>query len=548
MIVPLRGCSALCSTSNGSNERRKKHHHDLAFNLVTISRITCGFKPSSRVNPVLRSSFVPGVVSEEKKYTLNWSGEEDKSFKGCVGKEPKEMGLELGSNLTSRIKLQFLEERDGEILSKRIMHLSRDNKVRSALAMYASMEASEIHPNAHACNSLLSCLVRNGAVGDALRVFETMRKKEIATGHTYSLILKAVAGTKGYYSVINLFKTLEKEETTRKGFDAVVYNTMISVCGKAKNWVETERLWRELKQNTNGGTTVTYCLLVSTFVQSGQTELAVDAYNEMVQVGLEPGEDVMKAIVASCTKEGNWTVALNVLRKMLDCGFRPNAITYNAMLNCLGKAGEADLAFEIYDRMKLSGHVPDVYTWNALLTALYRSQQYADALRLFVNIKEESSPLNVHLYNTALMSCQRLGLWERSLQLLWQMESSGMSMITESYNHVIRACETARKPKVAWQVYRHMTQQKCKPDTFTYLSLTRACIWGSLWAEIEEMLENVPPNASLYNALIHGFCLRGKITSAKKLYTRMHYNGLAPDGKTRALMLQHLPDARTKKK
>lgn len=47
-------------------------------------------------------------------------------------------------------------------------------------------------------------------------------------------------------------------------------------------------------------------------------------------------------------------------------------------------------------------------------------------------------------------------------------------------------------------------------------------------------------DVSLYNAAIHGMCLRGKIESAKKLYMRMRKSGLKPDGKTRALMLQNL--------
>lgn len=604
MAVPLRGCSTVCSTSHGSlteshsNKRRKKscvpYFHcdfDLARQscrnfskidgLLMVLMVAEGggwrclkpmemsgfgraFLSRSRNHLVTFCSFESGLVCEEELSMSKWNGEEPQTFDSYEGKVqpwvtpaiPKETSLEPRSNLSpknrrlnlSRIKLHFLEERDEEILSNRILNLSRSNKARSALELYASMLASELRPNAHSCNSLLSCLVRNGLLDDALQVFETMRKKEMATGHTYSLILKAVASAQGCDSALEMFRAFEGEDASRNNFDAIVYNTIISVCGKARNWVETEKLWTRLKQNALSGTTVTYCLLVSTFVQCGQTELALDAYNEMIQNGLEPGEDVMKAMVASCTKEGKWTVALNVFQKMLDGGAKLNMITYNAMINCLGKAGETDLAFKIYDLMKSSGHIPDAYTWNALLSALYRSRRYVDALQLFVSIeKEQSFPLNVHLYNTALMSCQRLGLWERSLQLLWQMETSGMLMLTESYNHVIRACEAARKPKVALQVYQHMVQQKCAPDTFTYLSLIRACVWGSLWTEVEEILENVAPNASLYNAIIHGFCLRGKITLAKKLYAHMRSRGLTPDGKTRALMLQHLPDDRTKK-
>lgn len=59
-------------------------------------------------------------------------------------------------------------------------------------------------------------------------------------------------------------------------------------------------------------------------------------------------------------------------------------------------------------------------------------------------------------------------------------------------------------------------------------------------------LQSVGLNASLYNLLIQAFCSRGKIISAKRLYMKMRSHGLHPDGKTRALMLQHLPEDSTK--
>ncbi|KAK9197483.1 hypothetical protein WN943_005621 [Citrus x changshan-huyou] len=440
----------------------------------------------------------------------------------------------------SEIRVQFLEEANEEILSRRVLMLSRSNKVRSALELYESMKCSGLQPNVHACNSLLSCLIRNGLLDYALRVFEFMRTNEITMGHSYSLILKAVEHAQGFDSALDMFVGFGGYSRQKKDFDVIVYNTMISVCGRVNNWIETEKLWRSMKEDGLIGTRVTYSLLVCIFARCSQNELALDAYNEMIQNGLEPGDDVTQAVIGSCTREGKWDLALNLFENMLNGRLKPNLISCNALINSLGKAGEVKLAFKVHGIIKILGHTPDVYTWNGLLTALYKANQHADALQLFESIKtEQSSELNVHLYNTALMACQKLGLWEKSLQLLWQMETSELPVSTSSYNIVIHACEIARKPKIALQVYEHMVHRKCTPDTLTYLSLIRGCIWGSLWAEVEEILE-VAPDVSLYNAVIQGMCLRGKFESAKKLYTRMREIGLKPDGKTRALMLQNL--------
>ncbi|GJN08681.1 hypothetical protein PR202_ga26630 [Eleusine coracana subsp. coracana] len=389
-----------------------------------------------------------------------------------------------------RSRLHFLEERDEETLSKRMIKLSQSNKIRSATELFDSMRASGLQPSAHACNSLLACFVRQSSLRDAMKIFEFMKGKGMATGHTYTLILKTVASTDGYLSALQMFHEIQEEEDSKKMVDVIVYNTMISACGRAKDWRQVDKLWRSLEENSLNGTLMTYDLLVSTFVQCGQSELAIAAYQEMLLKRLEPSEDIMKAIIATCTKEGNWEFALTTFSRMLSACMKPNIILLNSMINALGKAGQDELAFRMYHMLTSSGLKPDQYTWSALLSALYRSGRYWDTLKLFQGIKaKHPSVLNDHLYNIALMSCERLGQWEHGLQLLWMMEKSGLKISAVSYNHVIRACEVACKPKVALKVYHRMTHQGCSPDTFTLLSIIRACIWGSLWNEVEDILQ-----------------------------------------------------------
>ncbi|KAF8673721.1 hypothetical protein HU200_048471 [Digitaria exilis] len=438
-------------------------------------------------------------------------------------------------------RLHFLEERDEETLSRRLIKLGQSNKVRSATELFDSMRASGLQPSAHACNSLLACFVRRSSLADAMRMFKFMKGERMATGHTYTLILKAVASNEGYASALEMFNEIEDEEDSKENVDVIVYNTMISLCGRAKDWRVVEKLWRRLEENSLRGSLLTYELLVSIFVQCGQSELAIAAYQEMIQNGLDPSEDIMKAIIASCTKEGKWEFALATFSKMLSAGMKPNIILFNSMINVLGKAGQDELAFRMYGLLTSSGLNPDQYTWSALLSALYMSGRYWDALELFQGIKAKHPTLsNDHLYNVALMSCEKLGQWEHGLQLLWMMEKSRLKMSVVSYNHVIGACEVASKPKVALQVYQHMINQRCLPDTFTHLSVIRACIWGSLWNEVDHILEEVAPDSSIYNTVIHGLCLRGKIGLANKVYAKMRSIGLVPDGKTRAFMLQHI--------
>ena len=188
--------------------------------------------------------------------------------------------------------------------------------------------------------------------------------------------------------------------------------------------------------------------------------------------------------ISACTKEDQWSLALKIFQSMLKKGMKPNLVACNALINTLGKAGKIGLVFKVYSVAKSLEHRPDEYTWNALLN------RYEDVLQLFDMIRSESlCGVNGYLYNRALMSCQKLGCWEKAVKLLYEMEGSGLAVSTPSYNLVISACEKSRQSKVALRVYEHMVQRECKADKFTYLSLVRSCIWGSLWDEVKDILK-----------------------------------------------------------
>ncbi|XP_048494441.1 pentatricopeptide repeat-containing protein At3g29290 isoform X2 [Beta vulgaris subsp. vulgaris] len=515
--------------------------HGLGPRLCHISSFDKPGKTRNSVNfKLMVASVEHGLVSKQGETPFVEDEVEEKqwSFRNldCGNGSSNCLSLALKEG---EMKLYYLEERDEVALSKRILGLSRNNKRTSALQLFRSMEFAGLRADLHACNSLLACLSRKDMVDDMLRVFAIMRRDKILSGHSCSLVLKAVASCHGSDKALQMFDEWEVESEMRNYFDAIVYNTMISICGKENRWVQMERVWKAMKENGNIGTAVTYRILVCTLVRCGQYEIAIDAYAEMLQNGIKPEYDAMQAVIGAYSKEEKWDLALSVFQSMLNYGLKPNLISCNALINSLGKAGKLKEAFKVYKHIRFLGHTPDSYTWNALLSAFYRANQYVNALRFFDSIQRDGSlKPNLQIYNTALMCCQRLGFWDKALKFLWKMEDLEISVSTESYNIAIGACEVARKPKVALQIYEHMVHKKCAPDTFTLLSLIRSCIWGDLWDEVEDILNESTANVSLYNAAIHGMYLRGRVESAKRLYLRMRDIGLVPDGKTRALMLQ----------
>ncbi|XP_076954416.1 pentatricopeptide repeat-containing protein At3g29290-like [Bidens hawaiensis] len=499
--------------------------------------------PNSRFSQIFRSDISSNTWSANPKPLIPSSRLHTSVLNASIAyaSDVKEHG-EDNDDVVYENRLQFLEERDEKNLSWRLLKLSRSDKVRSALELYASMDFMGLRPESHAFNALLSCLLRNEEFDDALHVFDSMKLSDRISGHSYNLVLQGVAKARGFEAAFELFEELVANDVHTKNLDQVLFNMMLTLCRDNKEWVKSEFVWRTMNNINCVGNAVTYQLLVTTFLACSQYGLAIEAYLEMVQNRVEPDARTMEAVIIAFAKDGRWDFALSVFRGMMKRKENSNIIIFNALIHSLGNNGQVNLAFKVFDCMKSLGHVPTSYTWNALLVALCRAEQYGDALRLFEKVQHESpSALGLHLYNTALTACKRVGAWRRALQILWEMEDLGLSVPVTSYCRLIGACEVGNEPKVALQVYQHMAHQKKSPDTLTLLSLIRSCIWGSLYDEVHEILKLVPPNAHLYNAAVQGFCLREKTESATKLYQEMRELGLSSDHKTRAMMLQFLP-------
>ncbi|KAL8167223.1 hypothetical protein V2J09_008722 [Rumex salicifolius] len=64
------------------------------------------------------------------------------------------------------------------------------------------------------------------------------KNKRIISGHSYSLVFKAVAKARGSDEAIKMFMDTVRESDHEKDFDVVVYNTIISVCKNTINGLQ----------------------------------------------------------------------------------------------------------------------------------------------------------------------------------------------------------------------------------------------------------------------------------------------------------------------
>ncbi|KAJ8546215.1 hypothetical protein K7X08_018798 [Anisodus acutangulus] len=203
----------------------------------------------------------------------------------------------------------YLEEMDEDALSKRILKLSTVNKPKSALAIYNSMNFSGLKPDLHACNSLISSLLRNGMLDNALKVFNSMKASELTTGHTHSLILKAVADARGCDTAINMFGELISSRSLREQID---------ICG------------------------------------SRRPKIALQVYYRMVRQKHSPDIFTLLSLMRVCIWGSLWNEAIEILKYS-----EPDGSLYNAAIQGMCLIGNLDLCKKLYTEMRQRGLQPD---------------------------------------------------------------------------------------------------------------------------------------------------------------------------------------------
>eukprot|EP00897_Mesotaenium_endlicherianum_P004749 jgi/Mesen1/4301/ME000022S03586 len=430
-----------------------------------------------------------------------------------------------------------------------------------------------------AYNTLIGAFARNGPYQAALGVMKRMRAAGVApTVRTYTAAMQALSRAGRWTAVLELFREMRRAGCTP---DVPAYNTVMLSCGRAKQVKEVRTLWAdmeavdELQPNTG-----TYSLLLSTFVQADDCQLALEVYFRMLSRGLLPSPAMYKGLVCVAAKAGRWPLALDLFAEMLASGALPadaegggggraqSVVVYNALLASVARGGHWEIALGLLDEMRAAGVPPDSFTWSSALTAFGRAGEYERAMAFHEDMLMAAPSATrpgdeggggggaggsvggggveptLEVCNAALLACQAKGKWQRGLQIIYDMERRGITPNVVSYSTLVKACEVAREGKPALEVYQRMLRVRCRPNAFTYAALIRTLGKAGEWQRAFEIFEDMrlagdSPNVHVYNALIFALGHNGQPEMLMGVYKRMRRYGVMPDAVTEHMVRRY---------
>ncbi|KAK7292204.1 hypothetical protein RIF29_07980 [Crotalaria pallida] len=214
-----------------------------------------------------------------------------------------------------------------------------------------------------AWNVMISCCIRNNRTRDALILFDVMQSESWRCEPddvTCLLLLQACAHLNalefgerihgyvmehGYGGALNLSNSLM---------------SMYSRCGCLDKAYE---VFKGIRNKS----VVSWSAMISGLASNGYGTEAIEAFEEMLRVGIRPDDQTFTGVLSACSHSGLVDEGMSFFDRMSrEFGITPNIHHYGCVVDLLGRAGLLDKAYQLITSMVAE---PDSTIWRTLLGA-----------------------------------------------------------------------------------------------------------------------------------------------------------------------------------
>ncbi|XP_043696756.1 pentatricopeptide repeat-containing protein At1g10910, chloroplastic-like [Telopea speciosissima] len=157
------------------------------------------------------------------------------------------------------------------------------------LEMYNGIQDKSLKNNVSVCNSVLSCLVRNGKFESSIKLFDQMKQCGLIPDVvTYSTLLAGCIKVKhGYSKALQLLRELEDSGL---GMDIVIYGTLIAICASSGQSIEAESYFEKMKKEGYSPNVFHYSSLLNAYSVDGNHLKADELVSDMKSAGIVPNK------------------------------------------------------------------------------------------------------------------------------------------------------------------------------------------------------------------------------------------------------------------
>ncbi|XP_061376308.1 pentatricopeptide repeat-containing protein At5g39710 isoform X1 [Gastrolobium bilobum] len=417
--------------------------------------------------------------------------------------------------------------------------------VQSAKCVFADMIRNGVSPNVYTYNVMIRGVVAYGSLETGFRLMREMERKGCSPNAvTYNTLIHASCKWK---RIREAFRLLREMSSFGVSPNLVSYNAVINgLCLQGKT-TETKEVLEEMKRKGISPDEVTYNTLVNGFCKEGNFHHAFCLHSEMKLKGLSPNVVTYTTLINSMCKSKNLTRAMELLDQMRLRGLFPNERTYTTLVDGFCKQGLLNEAYKVLSEMVVSGFSPSVITYNSVIHGYCFLGRVDEAVGILTDMVTRGLFPDVVSYSTVISGFCRNRELEKAFGMKVEMVEKEIMPDAVTYSSLIQGLCLQRKLSEAFDLFREMLRRGLKPDEVTYTSLMNGyCVEGELSKAIglhDEMVrKGFLPDDVTYSVLINGLNKKARTIEAKKLLLKLFYDESVPNDVTYNTLIENCID------
>ncbi|KAL5983012.1 hypothetical protein ACLOJK_017092 [Asimina triloba] len=321
-----------------------------------------------------------------------------------VGNALIDMYCRNGQIQTAQLVFTMIEARD--VVSWTSMlhgHIKRKD-IQSACRVFEEMPVR----NAISWTALITGFIQGGHPIRALQIFHEMKSVgEEPSAVTIVAVLSACADIGALDLGRSIHGHISKSDMS---FNTAVSNALIDTYSKSGSLKAAEKIFKMMWEKD----AYSWTTMISGFAAHGHGVQAIQAFLEMLHLGLSPNEVTFLAVLSGCSHAGLIDEGRRWFEQMQQSyGLKPNVQHYSCMVNLLGRSGLLEEAKKLIASMEIE---PDVIVWRSLLGAclLHGNMDLAQmAGKKILELEPDDDGVYILLWNLYASA----GWWKEALEM-----------------------------------------------------------------------------------------------------------------------------------
>uniref|UniRef100_A0A2P2K6D3 Pentatricopeptide repeat-containing protein n=1 Tax=Rhizophora mucronata TaxID=61149 RepID=A0A2P2K6D3_RHIMU len=330
------------------------------------------------------------------------------------------------------------------------------------LEIYNNIPDESMKANVFICNSVLSCLVRNGKFDVSIKLFYDMKRAGLTPDAiTYSTLLAGcIKVKKGYFNALDLVQELKYNGLV---MDSVMYGTLVAICASSHQCEEAQNYFDQMKNEGHLPNSYHYSSLLNAYSSSGNYKKAEELVQDMKSSGLVPNKVIFTTLLKVYVRGHMFEKSRELLAELEALGYAEDEMPYCILMNGLAKTGHMDEARALFDEMTKKNIRSDGYSHSIMISAFCRSGLLEEAKQLAREFEAKYEKYDLVILNTMLCAYCKAGEMESVMQMMKKMDELAISPDHTTFHILIKYFCKEKLYLLAYKIMQDMRRKGHQP-------------------------------------------------------------------------------------